>query len=118
MTTKIARMTPESLSLGALRSTRVAMRLPVRLEMKEEKGTFQTLAGWTLVLSKYAARIECRRPLDVNQEVMVTLLPAEERNGMGKVVWCDSHPNNNGNFEFSVELGDAEGLWGVRFPSR
>ena len=116
MTTKTARMTPECLSLGALPSTRVAMRLPVRLGIKEEKGTFRMLVAWTLVLSKYGARIESEQSLDANQAVTITVLPSEERSRMAKVVWSNSKRNENGNFEFGVQLGEAESLWGVTFP--
>ena len=79
-------------SLSARRSTRVLMRVPVRLRIKE--GTFQDLliVAWTLVLSKFGARMECKWPLNVNQEVTVSVLPSEERSGTGRVVWCDSRP--------------------------
>ncbi len=50
------------------------MRVPVRLGIKEEKGTFRTLVAWTLVLSKHGARIESKQALNVNQEVIVTVL--------------------------------------------
>ena len=49
-----ARRTSDSLSLGARRSTRAAMRVPVRLGIKEEKGTSQMLVAWTLALSLLA----------------------------------------------------------------
>ena len=116
VTTEMARSTPDNLSLGARQSTRVPMHLPVRLGIKEEKGAFQMLVAWTRVLSKYGARIECKRPLDVNQEVTVTVLPSEQRSGMGRVVWCNSKRNENGNFEFGVELREAENLSGITFP--
>ena len=110
-------MTLDHLSLGARRSTRVPTRVPVRLGIKEEKSKFRTLVAWTLVLNKRGARIECKQALNVNQEVIVTVLPSEERSGIGKVIWCESKRNENGNLGFGVELGEAENLWGIAFPS-
>ena len=105
-------MTPDHLGLGARQSTRVPTRVPVRLGIKEEKGTFRTLVAWTLVLSKQGARIEGKQALHVNQEVIVTVLPSEERSGIGEVILCESKRSENGNFEFGVELREAENLWG------
>ena len=69
------------------------------------------------MLSKHGVRIEGKQALNVNQEVIVTVLPSEERSGIGKVIWCESKRNENGNFEFGVELREAENLWGITFPS-
>ena len=91
------------------------MRLPVRL-VKDASGSFEGVEGWTIVLSQYGARIECKRPCDMGDEVVVTNL-ANERSAMGKVVWCEQKKNENGNFEFGVELRDAKDLWGITFPS-
>ena len=66
-------------------------------------------------VSKYGAKIECFRPLDVNQEVTVTVLPSEKQSGTGRVVWCNSNRSNSGNFELGVELREAEDLWGITF---
>ena len=111
----MADMTPDNF-LGARGSTRVALRLPVRLGIKDEKGTFRELAAQTLVVSKYGAKIECKRPLDVNQEVTVTVLPSEKRSGIGRVVWCDRNLSDSGNFELGVEIREAENLWRIAFP--
>ena len=91
------------------------MRLPVRL-VKDASGSFEGVEGWTIVLSQYGARIECKRPPVMGDEVVVTNL-ANERSAMGKVVWCEDKKNENGNFEFGVELRDAKNLWGITFPS-
>ena len=91
------------------------MRLPVRL-VKDASGSFEGVEGWTIVLSQYGARIECKRPPVMGDEVVVTNL-AHERSAMGKVVWCEDKKNENGNFEFGVELRDAKNLWGITFPS-
>ncbi len=111
----MADMTPDNF-LGARRSTRVALRLPVRLRIKNEKGTLEGLAAQTLEVSKYGAKIECQRPLDVNQKVTVSVLPMEERSEIGRVVWCNSNPNGSDNFELGVELREAENRWGITFP--
>ena len=74
------------------------------------------------MVSKYGAKIECKRPVNVNQEVEVTvtlrteLLPPEERSGIGRVVWCERNRSNTGNFELGVEIRKAEKLWGITFP--
>ncbi len=110
------RRTREDNFLGVRGSTRVPMRIPVQLRIKE--GTFRDLliVAWTLELSKYGARMECKWPLDANQEVAVTVLPSEKRSGIGRVVWCDSNLNESGNCELGVELREVENLWGVTFP--
>ena len=104
--------------LGARGSTRIPLRLPVRLRIKDEKSTFPELDARTLVVSKYGAKIECKRPVNVNQEVevTVTVLPPEERSGIGRVVWCERNRSNTGNFELGVEIRKAEKLWGITFP--
>ena len=91
------------------------MRLPVRL-VKDASGSFEGVEGWTIVLSQYGARIECKRPPVMGDEVVVTNL-ANERSSMGKVVWREDKKNENGNFEFGVELRNAKDLWGITFPS-
>ncbi len=103
-------------SLRARQSTRVPMRVPLQLRIKE--GTFRDLSivAWTLVVGKYGAKITCKRPLDVNQEVTVTVLPSEKQTGTGRVVWCDSNRSDSGHFELGVELREAEDLWGIMFP--
>ena len=110
----MANMIPANF-LGARGSGRVALRLAVQLRIKDEKGTFRGLAARTLVVSKYGAKIECFRPLDVNQEVTVTVLPSEKQSGTGRVVWCNSNRSDSGNFELGVELREAEELWGITF---
>ena len=69
------------------------------------------------MLNTHGAKIECKRPLDVNQEVLVTLLLSEERGEMSRVVWCDSNQSDSGNFEVGMEIHEAERLWGVPFPT-
>ena len=110
----MADMTPDNF-LGARGSTRVPVRLPVQLRIKDDKGTFRELVAQTLVVSKYGAKIECKRPLDVNQEVTVTVLPSEDRSGIGRVVWCDRNRSDSGNFELGLEIRQAENLWEITF---
>ncbi len=112
---QIADMTPDNF-LGARGSTRVPLRLTVQLRIKDDKGTFRELVAQTLVVSKYGAKIECQRPLDVNQEVTVTVLPSEKQSGTGRVVWCNSNRSDSGNFELGVELREVKDLWGITFP--
>ena len=111
----MAKIKPEDLTLGARRSTRVPMRFPVRL-VKDASGSLEGVEGSTIVLSQYGARLECKQSCVVGEEIVVTNL-ANKRSAMGKVVWCENKKNENGNFEFGVELKDAEKLWGITFPA-
>lgn len=107
-------MTPTDFSLNARRSTRIPMRIPVRVGVKQSDGTFDTLNGWTVVLNKHGAKIECARPFELGNILLVTV--GNSRSGLGNVVWTDQKKNKNGNFEFGVELREAQNLWGVDFP--
>ena len=91
------------------------MRIPLRLGIQTEGASVRSLDTWTLVLNGHGARIECKRPLDLNQELLLTV-SATERSSKGKVVWREPNPNQSGNYEFAVELLKAENLWGVEFP--
>ena len=91
------------------------MRIPLRLGIQTEGASVRSLDAWTLVLNGHGARIECKRPLDLNQEVLLTV-SATERSSKGKVVWREPNPNQSGNYEFAVELLEPENLWGVKFP--
>jgi len=107
-------VTAHDFSLQARRSTRVPMRVPVRLAI-QEAGNAKTLSAWTLVLNKHGARIESKQSLQVGQEVTVTV-PATGKSEVGRVVWRDSRANAGGNFEAAVELKEAANLWGIDFP--
>ena len=111
----MADMAPDNF-LGARGSGRVPLRLAVQLRIKDGKGTFRGLAAHTVEVGKYGAKIECKRPLDVNQEVTVTVLPSEKQSGTGRVVWCNSNRSDSGNFELGVELREVKDLWGITFP--
>jgi hypothetical protein len=41
---------------------------------------------------------------------------ATGRTGKGKVIWADSRPNKNGNYEFALQFEGPCNLWGVEFP--
>ncbi len=107
-------MTPTDFSLNARRSTRIPMRIPVRVGMKQPDGSFETLNGWTVVLNKHGAKIECGRPFELGTSILVTV--GNTRSALGNVVWHDQKKNKNGNFEFGLELREAQNLWGVDFP--
>ena len=91
------------------------MRIPVRLGIQTEGASVRSLDAWTLVLNGHGARIECKHPLDLNQEVLLTV-SATEMSSKGKVVWRELNPNQSGNYECAVELLKPENLWGVEFP--
>ncbi len=107
-------VTAHDFSLKARRSTRIPMRVPVRLAIQEGDRT-RTLSAWTLVLNKHGARIESKQRLDLEQAVLVTV-PATGKNDMGRVVWREQRPNASGNFECAIELKEAGDLWGIEFP--
>ena len=108
-------MSGSDFSLKARSSTRIPMRIPIRLGIQTEGASVRSLDAWTLVLNGHGARIECKHPLDLNQEVLLTV-SATEMSSKGKVVWRELNPNQSGNYECSVELLKPENLWGVEFP--
>jgi hypothetical protein len=108
-------MSGRDFSLKARRSTRIPMRIPIRLGIQTEGASVRSLDAWTLVLNRHGARIECKVPLALNQEVLLTV-SATEMSSKGKVVWRELNPNQSGNYECTVELLKPENLWGVEFP--
>ena len=108
-------MTGSDFSLKTRSSTRIPMRISVRLGIQTEGTSVRSVDAWTLVLNRHGARIECKHPPDLNQEVLLTV-SATEMSSKGKVVWREPNPNQSGNYEFAVELLKPENLWGVEFP--
>ena len=93
--------------------TQEGLRGKVLGEREGQIGNSRSVVAWTLVVSKYGARMECKGRFGANQEVTVTMLPSEKRRGIGRVVWCDTLPNKSGNVELGVKLREAEALWGI-----
>ena len=65
-------------------------------------GNFLGARGSTRIPLRWG---QCKRPVNVNQEVevTVTVLPPEERSGIGRVVWCEQQHRQ---------------LWSTRIPLR
>ncbi len=108
-------MTGLDFSLKARRSTRIPMRLPLQVAFRDKAGASHKVEAWTMVLNKHGARVECKRALELHQEIAVTVVPTK-KSGQGSVVWREAKPNHKGHFECAVELIEAENLWGVEFP--
>lgn len=107
-------MNDDKFSLKARRTTRIPLRIPVHLIIREEDRS-RKLEGWTMIVNVHGARIECKRSFALHDEVLLQI-PSNGKAQMGRVVWSASEANKNGNFEFGLELASPENLWGVGFP--
>ena len=67
------------------------------------------------MVNKHGARIESDQAPNLDQEVTITV-PASGNTAIARGVRVVEDRNINSYFEFAVELGEAENLWGVRFP--
>ena len=107
-------MNDDKFSLKARRATRIPLRVPVHLVV-QENGQARSFDAWTLIVNIYGAKIECRRPFQSGDEVLIQV-PFNGKAQKGKVVEATLNTNDDGNFEFGVELEELEDLWGVEFP--
>jgi hypothetical protein len=107
-------MDADRFSLKARRTTRIPLRIPV-LVVIEDNGQSRSLDGWTMIVNVHGAKIECKRRMDLNDEVTIQV-PFNGMSEKGKVVWSRPEPNASGNYEFGVELNQPDNLWGVGFP--
>src|SRR5262249_32637798 len=107
-------MDADKFSLKARRTTRIPLRIPV-LMIVDEAGKSRSLDGWTMIVNVHGAKVECKRRFALHEEVLVQV-PFNGKSQRGKVVWARAEANENGNFEFGVELNEPENLWGVGFP--
>ena len=103
------------------RTMRLTLRIPLKIEIKQIDDTYLTFDAWTTVVNKNGARIESdlasqeKSGLNLHQEVAITV-PASGKSATARVAWVSKDENENGNYEFGVELEEAENLWGVQFP--
>jgi hypothetical protein len=104
----------DQFSLKARRTTRIPLRIPIQIVLHED-GKPVTLDAWTTIVNIHGARIECKRGLVLQQEVLIQV-PFNGMSQKGSVVWNRKEQNERGNFEFAVELERPENLWGVGFP--
>ncbi len=98
-------------SLGARRSSRVILRVPVRIRTEGSRDAYE---AWTTVVNKHGIRCEAKKGFAPEQEIGIAT-PAGQT-ALGKVVWSTRQSNGDGNFEFAVELNEPENLFGVSFP--
>ena len=108
-------MNDDRFSLKARRTTRIPLRIPVHLIVQEKDGRTRTLDGWTMIVNVHGARVECKRPFALHEDVLLQV-PSNGKAQKGRVVWSASEANKNGYYEFGLELDSPENLWGVGFP--
>lgn len=107
-------MNDEKFGLKARRPTRILLRIPVHL-IVQEGGQAQFFDAWTMIVNMQGAKIECRHALQPGDEVLIQV-PSNGKAQKGTVVERTLDRNDNGNYEFAVELEDSHDLWGVGFP--
>ena len=99
------------ISLKGRRSTRIALRVPVKIGIRKSNAT---LDAHTTIINKNGARLECELPIDSMQEVVISTHTG--KTAIGQVIWAGTRPNFNGNFEFAIGLNQPANLFGVTFP--
>ena len=104
-------MNLQEVSLKARRSSRIALRVPVKISIRDSNAA---LDAQTTIINKNGARFECEQPLESMQEVVVCT--HRGNTAIGKVVWAGTRPNVDGNYDFAVELSKPANLFGVSFP--
>jgi len=97
------------------RSTRVVIRLAVRIAHVNATGSVDAILGWSVVVNQYGCKLESKRPMALRQVVEITVI-ATGRSGRGKIVWASTAANREGNYECAVQFEKATNLWGVDFP--
>lgn len=107
-------MDADRFSLKARRTTRIPLRIPILIVIEEGDKT-RTLDAWTMIVNVHGAKIECKHPLPLHQEITIQV-PFNGMSQKGKVVWNRSEPNDSDAYEIGVELDRPENLWGVGFP--
>ena len=99
------------LNLKARRSTRIILRMPVRISTQESSEAFDAR---TMIINKHGASFECQQPVNLMQEVLIAA--SNGNTAKGQVVWANTRPNSDGNFEFAVELDEPTNIFGLSFP--
>jgi hypothetical protein len=107
-------MNAEAFTLKARRTTRVPLRVPVKIGVMEGD-QFKSVDGSTVIVNIHGAKVECKRKMAVNETVQLTVSRTGNSQS-GQVVWSTDAPTAAGNFEFAVELTEPGNLWGVGFP--
>lgn len=108
-------MKERDVSLRVRRTTRVAMRIPLLISVRNSSGNPETVSAWTMVVNKHGARCESTRRFEVNEEVEITS-SLNKQKMTGKVIWCGKAPAGAVNFEFAIELHEPSNPWRINFP--
>lgn len=96
-------------------STRLAIRFPIWVCAVDPSGAAERFSGWSVAVSNHGCRIEGKKPIPLSQLADITVI-STRKTGRGRVVWADSSPNTNGNYEFAIQFDEPCNLWGLRFP--
>jgi hypothetical protein len=115
---------PKPSSVKSYQRTCLPARIPVRITIRNSTGIAEVHIALAILLNHRGARFESsmlsedppptQNPFQVHQLLWIEVLSTGKAAG-GEVVWADSRPNHDGNFEFSVELRDTGNLFNVFF---
>lgn len=96
------------------RSSRVNVRIPVRLSGTLSDGKPFTEETFVVSISKFGAKVKTRHPLQVG--IRVKVQPHRRREaGLFKVVWT-GRPGTPREGEAGVEYVEVSNLLGIAFP--
>jgi hypothetical protein len=93
------------------RSTRVLVRIPLKLTGSDGNGNSFEMSAETLMVNKHGARVRTPLPLTLGMELVVAV-PASGRSQAAHVVW----QHEDGLNQYGLALTSPENLWGITFP--
>lgn len=105
----------EGLGISGRRSTRLPMAIPITVSGIDACGGTFKENTFTLSINRHGAEIATNRQLALDGEILVQNLGLG-RTVRAKVVRVRGRRSPRSPFEVSVELCEAENIWGVRFP--
>jgi hypothetical protein len=108
-------MKERDFSTRARRTTRVQIRIPVRIRVVDRSGKVEIVDAWTSVINMHGARLTGKRLFAMDEAVEITV-PSTGRAGKGKIIWLGSTPAGDADYEFAVELDKPANLWAIGFP--
>ena len=90
----------------------VALRVPVKVTIRDSSGNSETCTARTLLVNRRGARFEplqsfrkpANQPSFKLNEILWIEVPSTGKATEGKVIWADKRCNLNGHFEFVAEL--------------
>lgn len=114
---------PKSPGVKSPRSSCLPVRIPVRITIRNSTGIAEAYIALAILLNQRGARFECSRPFGtpskenpfkLHLSLWIEVISTGNAAG-GQVVWADNRPNQDGNFEFAVEIRDTGSLFNVFF---